>query len=87
MEQPSSIIQLSVSYLHKKQSIRGFMGVMDFLRIFMSILATSNTNLNALVSKNMQRAWHARNWFGKISTQIDNKKLIFFAHCEHMQNL
>lgn len=37
------------------------MGVMDFLRIFMSILATSNTNLNALVSKNMQRAWHARN--------------------------
>lgn len=27
------------------------MGVMDFLRIFMSILATSNTNLNALVSK------------------------------------
>lgn len=63
------------------------MGVMDFLRIFMSILATSNTNLNALVSKNMQRVWHARNWFEKISTQIDNKKLIFFAHCEHMQNL
>lgn len=63
----SNIILLVVNILPptQKESIQRFMGMICFVRRFVSDVAARDTNLKALVTKNVQWTWHARKGFEK----------------------